>query len=148
MDRIDPDTFRQLCEAFGLGSGSTLTVESLDDDAAMLQVCRADATAEQYRLDLRTGAVEMAWHEHAPPDFGAPPAEPEPSESIGEATVEGDGTLRVRLRAASEPGGPVGDATMTLGPDDPKHAAWLAHLGSPAPGQTVPVPPWPDAPGG
>jgi hypothetical protein len=64
--------------------------------------------------------------------------------SIGVATMQPDGTILLQLRAEG-PGGLEGDALLTYPPADPDYANVLQHLGGLAPGQSKPVPPWPDA---
>jgi hypothetical protein len=65
-------------------------------------------------------------------------------ESIGEATMKADGTLVLQLRAES-PGGGAGDALFEYPPDDPKYQETLEHIGGLKPGESKPVPPWPEA---
>jgi hypothetical protein len=65
------------------------------------------------------------------------------SESIGVATMSDDGVIRLQLRADGA-NGEVGDALLTYTPDNPDYASVIAHLGGIAPGETKPVPPWPD----
>lgn len=64
--------------------------------------------------------------------------------SIGEATMDASGTITLLLRATS-PGGPTGDALLLIPKGDPRYQATLQHLGGLQPGETKPVPPWPDA---
>ena len=65
-------------------------------------------------------------------------------ESIGEARMELDGTIVLRLRAESEDG-TVGEGLLRYQPADREYASVLEHLGGLQPGETKPVPPWPDA---
>ena len=65
-------------------------------------------------------------------------------ESIGTATMEADGTIVMQLRAVGP--GMVGDAQIKYPKSHPEYAGVLKHLGGMTPGQTKPVPPWPDAP--
>ncbi|MCC6788642.1 MAG: hypothetical protein IT547_12450 [Hyphomonadaceae bacterium] len=67
----------------------------------------------------------------------APPA------SIGVATMSAERVITLQLRATSS-GGAVGDALLTYAPGDPNYADVLTHLGGLEPGETKPVPPWPD----
>ena len=64
--------------------------------------------------------------------------------SIGTAFMEPDGTIRLRLRA-EDPNGMVGDAELVYTRAHPDYAAILAHLSGLEPGETKPVPPWPNA---
>ena len=64
--------------------------------------------------------------------------------SIGEASMDADGTLRLRLRAGDDA---VGDAELVYRPGDVDYAEVLAHLGGLRPGERKPVPPWPELPG-
>ena len=68
-------------------------------------------------------------------------AEPAPL-YIGTATMEADGTLVLWLRAES--GAIVGHGTMTVRPGDPHYEDYKRHIGGIAPGETKPVPAWPD----
>jgi hypothetical protein len=91
--------------------------------------------------------------DYAEPEVAAEPAtaaaseaEPEKAavvESIGSATMKEDGTLVLQLRAEGE-GGMIGDAYITYAPDDERYADTLEHLGGLAPGESKPVPPWPE----
>ncbi len=63
--------------------------------------------------------------------------------SIGAATMAKDGTISLRLRAEGE-GGMTGEGVLTYKRGDPRYGAVLRHLGGLKPGQTKPVPPWPD----
>ena len=67
----------------------------------------------------------------------------DPIKSIGEATMEEDGTLVLQLRAES-PGGGSGDALFKYKPTDPKYQKTLDHIGGLEPGQSKSVPPWPE----
>lgn len=60
--------------------------------------------------------------------------------SIGSATMGGDGTIVLQLRA--ETGGTIGDAQFVYAPDHPQYQQILDHLGGLAPGESKPVPPW------
>jgi hypothetical protein len=64
-------------------------------------------------------------------------------ESIGVATMQADGTLVLRLRAETEDGA-TGEGYFTYAPGDTDYASVLQHLGGLAPGESKPVPPWPD----
>jgi hypothetical protein len=64
-------------------------------------------------------------------------------ESIGVAWLEDDGTLVLQLRAESQ-GKAVGDALIRYKPADEAYARTLKHIGSLKPGETKPVPPWPE----
>lgn len=66
-----------------------------------------------------------------------------PPASIGSATMSEDRVIRLQLRAEGA-GGALGDALLVYAPDDPNYEEVLAHLGGLAPGETKPVPPWPD----
>jgi len=91
------------------------------------------------------GVVGMAML-GAVPAGAAPPlaAEARPAEaapSIGMATMRGDDTVLLQLRATG-PGGMVGDALLRYPPSDPNYAAMRAHLPALRPGRSVPVPPF------
>ncbi|MCC6335976.1 MAG: lytic murein transglycosylase [Myxococcales bacterium] len=66
-----------------------------------------------------------------------------PPESIGSATMKPDGTIQLMLRAEGG-GGAVGDALLTYPKTHPQYAEILRHLGGLEPGQSKPVPPFPD----
>jgi len=63
--------------------------------------------------------------------------------SIGSATMQADGTIVMQLRAEG-PGPMIGDAQFVYPPDHPEYQSILEHLGGLAPGESKPVPPWPD----
>ena len=65
------------------------------------------------------------------------------TESIGSATMQPDGTLVLTLRAEG-PGGLIGDAQVVYPPTHDEYREVLAHLGGIEPGESKPVPPWPD----
>lgn len=62
--------------------------------------------------------------------------------SIGVATMEADGTIVLQVRAVE--GGAVAEALFRYPKDHPEYAAVLKHLGGMRPGESKPVPPWPD----
>ena len=63
-------------------------------------------------------------------------------DSIGVAWLESDGTLVMQLRAEDR-GKALGDALLRYKPEDPAYHQMLAHIGNLKPGETKPVPPWP-----
>lgn len=63
--------------------------------------------------------------------------------SIGAATMRPDGAIEMQLRAEGS-GGTIGDALFVYPPDHPQYGEIIAHLGGLRPGETKPVPPWPD----
>jgi hypothetical protein len=63
--------------------------------------------------------------------------------SIGTATMQADGTIVVTLRAEDD-NGAMGDSKTTYPPSDKEYNQILAHIGSLKPGETKPVPPWPE----
>ena len=64
-------------------------------------------------------------------------------QSVGNVTMQADGTLVFVLRAETEDGA-VGHSSFTSGPEDPSYKSYLEHIGGIEPGQTKLVPPWPD----
>lgn len=69
----------------------------------------------------------------------------DPRGSIGAATMAADGTIVLQLRAVGTGPHPIiGDGRITYAPADPQYQAVLRHLGGLRPGETKPVPPWPD----
>ncbi len=63
--------------------------------------------------------------------------------SIGAARMLEDGTLVLDLRA-EDATGRRGDARRVYPKDHPRYRAVLDHLGGMKPGETKPVPPWPE----
>jgi hypothetical protein len=63
-------------------------------------------------------------------------------DSIGKATMEGDGTIVLTLRAEGPDA--VGDALLRYPRSHASYDEVLAHLGGLEPGETKPCPPWPD----
>ena len=64
-------------------------------------------------------------------------------QSIGVATMQADGTLVLRLHAYG-PGGLHGEGMMHYPVSHPKYREILQHIGPLKPGESKPVPPWPD----
>jgi hypothetical protein len=63
--------------------------------------------------------------------------------NIGSAAMKVDGTIILTLQAE----GPDGEETyadMSYPPEDPRRLEILSHLGGLQPGESKPVPPWPD----
>lgn len=73
-----------------------------------------------------------------PPDARASDS----SASIGSASMDQTRMIFLQLRAEG-PNGEVGDAMFTYKPGDPKYQEIIDHVGGLAPGQSKPVPPWP-----
>jgi hypothetical protein len=73
------------------------------------------------------------------------PAPAKAPESIGTATMDKDGTVRLQLRATGA-GGVVGDALLLYPRDHKDYRMILDHLGGLKPGERKPVPPFPDEP--
>lgn len=63
--------------------------------------------------------------------------------SIGKAWMERDGTIVLQLRAEG-PGGAVGDALLRYPANHREYDRVMRHLGGLKPGETKPVPPWPE----
>ena len=78
----------------------------------------------------------------APPGRGDDMTPTEQPTSIGSATMEKDGTIVLQLRAQSGP--TIGDAQFTYPPTHPQYGEILSHVGGLKPGESKPVPPWPD----
>lgn len=68
---------------------------------------------------------------------------PKAGKSIGVATMLDDGTIQLQLRAEGE-GGMVGDALLSYPPAHHQYQYILDHLGPMKPGDSKPVPPFPD----
>lgn len=62
---------------------------------------------------------------------------------IGTATMAEDGTIVLDLHAELPEGG-RGLGRLTYPPDHRDYRAVLEHLGGLSPGESKPVPPWPD----
>ena len=62
--------------------------------------------------------------------------------TIGTAEMKADGTIVLRLRAEL-PGGGSGEGELVYPPTHPEYKKILEHVSPIAPGQTVPVRPWP-----
>ncbi len=69
--------------------------------------------------------------------------EPGPAASIGSATMSADGTITLDLRAVGS-GGLTGDARFVYPRGHKDYEEILRHLGGLRPGETKPVPPWPE----
>ena len=63
-------------------------------------------------------------------------------ESIGQATMETDGTIVLYLRAQASSSGASGDAVIRYPLNHSQYRSILEHLGGLHPGETKPVPPW------
>lgn len=74
------------------------------------------------------------------PPAGRQEARPE---SIGSATMTQEGTIILDLRAEG-PGGLTGDARFVYPRGHAQYHEILAHLGGLRPGESKPVPPWPE----
>ncbi len=67
----------------------------------------------------------------------------DPNAPIGSASMDKDRTIYLQLRAEG-PNGELGDAMFTYRPGDPKYQEIIDHVGGLAPGESKPVPPWPE----
>jgi hypothetical protein len=63
--------------------------------------------------------------------------------SIGMATMNADRTIALRLRAETADGA-EGDGYFTYSPADTEYESVLRHIGGLEPGESKPVPPWPE----
>ena len=75
-----------------------------------------------------------------PPDGALPP---EAEETVGVAEMLEDGTLRLALRTVADDG-TIGEALLVIKPDDERYGFYATHLKGLAPGQSQPIPPFPD----
>lgn len=75
------------------------------------------------------------------PSDAAPAADP--SAPIGSASMDQNRIIYLQLRAEG-PDGALGDAMFTYKPDDPRYQEIIKHVGGLEPGQSKPVPPWPE----
>jgi hypothetical protein len=67
-------------------------------------------------------------------------------DSIGQATMGADRTITLWLRAQNDDGATIGHAFFTYSPTGEDYESIVNHVGGLAPGQSKPVPPWPDDP--
>lgn len=88
-------------------------------------------------------AVGAATAPAAPIGNGKGASTVSPRESIGTATMENDGTIVLQLRAEG-PGRLVGDARVTYPKSHKEYDNILKHLGGLRPGESKPVPPFPE----
>ena len=71
-------------------------------------------------------------------------AKPAPDTNIGYATMDADETIVLDLRATAP--GVHGEAQLRYPKGHQEYDAVLKHLGGLRPGESKPVPPWPDSP--
>lgn len=71
-------------------------------------------------------------------------AEPE---TIGTATMAQDGSIHMQI-ASRECDGSIAHGDFTVRPGEPQYAEIVRHAGGLAPGQSKPVPAWPEPPCG
>lgn len=88
------------------------------------------------------GAIFTTGCTHGSRSQGSGRVEAPQAESIGIARMEADGTIVLQLRAVE--GGILGETLVRYPKDHPEYSAVLKHLGGLRPGETKPVPPWPD----
>ena len=75
---------------------------------------------------------------------GATSAPKEPAgPSVGIATMQPDGSIAVRVRIAR---GSDQEAVLVLYPGDANYQRMIEHIGGLMPGESKPIPPWPDQP--
>jgi hypothetical protein len=75
---------------------------------------------------------------------GAAPAPTSPpGPSVGIATMQPDGSIAVRVRIAR---GSDQEAVLVLYPGDSNYQRMIEHIGGLMPGESKPIPPWPDQP--
>jgi hypothetical protein len=67
------------------------------------------------------------------------PARTDPPKTIGQATMQADGTIVMDLRMEDRASGAVGDGRFTIKPGDANYASTIEHLGGLKPGETKPV---------
>jgi hypothetical protein len=99
--------------------------------------CGSKQTSTEVAGPVDAGVTPVpATDANTPPSTAAGP-------SIGSATMQADGTIVMQLRAEG-PGPMIGDAQFVYPPNHQEYQSILEHLGGLAPGETKPVPPWPD----
>jgi hypothetical protein len=72
-------------------------------------------------------------------------ASPALPQAIGVAEMKADRTIVLMLRASRSEGG-GGEAMFVYPPGHPRYSSVLEHLGGLQPGESKPVPPWPETP--
>jgi hypothetical protein len=74
---------------------------------------------------------------------GAAPVPEKPQPSVGIATMQPDGSIAVRVKIS-----PRSDqeAVLVLYPGDATYERMIEHVGGLMPGESKPIPPWPDQP--
>jgi len=77
---------------------------------------------------------------------GAGPAMAKDCAFYGVATMQPDGTIKMRFRAPFPDCGGFAEGTLEYKPDSPDYQEVLRHIGGLRPGETKVVPPWPDEP--
>jgi hypothetical protein len=75
---------------------------------------------------------------------GAGPAIAKDCSFYGVASMEPDGTIRMRVRAPLPDCGGFAEGVLEYKPDSPDYQEVLRHIGGLQPGETKAVPPWPD----
>lgn len=70
-------------------------------------------------------------------------SDPRPA-SMGLATMADDGGIVLRLRAQLDEGDGAGEGYFRYPPGTVEHQRVVEHVGGLEPGQSKPVPPWPD----
>ena len=94
------------------------------------------AAASVFLLTL-TGSALAA--EPSPPESGENPAA---AKSIGMARMLADGTILVGVAARGS--SDRAQAVLQLSPGDTQYQPLLDHIGGLKPGETKPIPPWPE----
>jgi hypothetical protein len=78
--------------------------------------------------------------------IGGGPASAKDCSFHGVATMQPDGTIKMRFRAPLPDCGGFAEGEIEYKPDDPYYQEVLRHIGGLRPGETKVVPPWPDDP--
>lgn len=106
--------------------------------ALFLVACSSSSSTTQPSTKASAATVDDAAVVVTAPDAATAPT---PTETIGVAKMETDGTIVMDLRATGP--GMTGDARIVYPKDHKDYQMIIDHLGGLAPGETKPVPPFP-----
>jgi hypothetical protein len=110
--------------------------------AACLQLLVCCHSKEEPTPATQTGSEKKP----ASPEETQDNKRPEDQKPIGDATMDEDGTIHLTLRAESQHKGQpvVGDGKLSYRKGAPDYQMVFDHLGGLRPGESKPVPPFPD----
>jgi len=105
---------------------------------ALCVSCKEPATTPAPNANATTASTPKPITETPPMKKDTTPL----PKSIGDATMEPDGTIVLQLRAEG-PGGLIGDGLIKYPPKHAQYESVKKHLGGLKPGEHKPVPPFP-----